>query len=193
MANETTEAKAPAEPTVPPNPAEVKVPITIPRNGVDVDYGFEKILKNKNKGTEYPCPNIKVLPWDKVQTWLGIDYIKDVIYSEMKAIHQKFLWDCTDEKTGEFNLAQFVQLCKDLTNAGLKIKVLERKIDELGEALSQRIADAIKNGTDFSNEEWKAETNRLNEEARGYRALLESKRREPKAGVEVDTEASIPS
>ena len=161
--------------------------ISVTRNDITLNYGLQKILKGDNKGKEYPCPNVSTTEWEQLASWLGLAQVKTIVGNWIKQVHQKLYWDCIDESTGEFNLDKFLAKAKDLTAAGLKLKEIEDKIDELQEQLAMRIHSATP--ADFANPVWQAETNKLNDESRGYRAMWEDRKRAPKK--EIDVVASV--
>lgn len=184
--NMSETATAPAE-------AEVKVPalglngnpVVVERNGVNKGYKLFKILKGKNrKGAEYPCPDVvNETEFEETVTWLSKKLVLGIVQAWLKGVHQKIRWDCTDEKTGVFDFSKFMRKCASFDVAGLTLKAISDKIDELQAEQGVRIAKATP--ADFANPEWQTETVRLNTEITNYMAEWDEKKGANKEEEEV--------
>jgi len=149
--------------------------VTVERNGIAKEYKLWKFLKGDSRGAEYPCPDVtEETKFDETITWFSKKLALNVLQNFAKAVHQKLRRDCVNTETGEFDLAKFVRKAANFDVAGLTLKLISDKIDELQAENGARIMKATP--ADFANPEWQAETRRLTEEIQNYMAEWDEKK-----------------
>ena len=164
-------------PVVPVAPLHLEGgPVVVPRNGITQEYKLYKFLKGDSKGAEYPCPDVsEETKFEETIQWFGKKVVLNVLQNFAKAVHQKIRRDCTDAATGLFDLAKAVRKYASFDVAGLTLKAISDKIDELQAENGKRILSAT--AVDFSNVEWQNETRRLTEEITNLMAEWDEKKR----------------
>ena len=168
---------------------EVKAPdfsnIVIDRNGVSLPMTAFKILKGKRANSFYPAPKIEVGNLQATIDWIGEANIVNELQTLLKRKFQNITVESTPEDTGVFDEALFAKYAADFTSAGMKLKEINDKLDELQAQLT-RLIDA----GDFATSEVKMkELTDLNSQVRAYRQMKEDKQRKPK--TEEDEEPSV--
>jgi flagellar capping protein FliD len=157
--------------------------IDITRNGVTLSLGTFKILKGKRADQEYPAPVVSAENLPDITSWVGTSNLINELQTLLKRRFQSIYADSIDTN-GQFNQALFEKYATDFTSAGLKLKEIQTKLDELSAQLSKLIDEG-----DMSDEGTRASIKELNDQVRAYRQMKEDRQRKPKE--EDEEEAAV--
>jgi len=160
--------------------------IIISRNGVDLPLSKFKILKGDKKDSEYPAPKVEMDNLELFFKWYGIANVQNVMQNYAKRQFQIMVADSTDAETGVFNRELFIKYATDLSVAGLKIREINDKLDELQAQVAQII-----DSDDLDDPTVKAHLKELNGQVRAYRQMREDKSRKPKAEAEPEPSVAV--
>lgn len=166
--------------------AQAQKQFVITRNNVPLTLGLFKILKGKRADTQYPAPKVEVANLNTFIEWYGVSNIVSDLQTLLKRKFQGIYTDSLDATTGLFNEELFVKYATDLTSAGLKMKEINDKLDEL-QAQATAIIDG---GTWETDEVVRAELKELNNQIKAYRQMREDRKRKPET-EETDAEPSV--
>jgi len=149
--------------------------VVIDRNGVMQEYKLFKFLKGGAQGAEYPCPDVsEETKFEETVRWFGPKVVLNVLQNFAKAVHQKIRRDCTDEVNGIFDLEKALRKYASFDVAGMTLKAMSDKIDELQAENGKRIMSASE--ADYADENWRAETKRITKEILDLSAEYDEKK-----------------
>ena len=149
-------------------------PIVVERNDVSLSFGTFKILKGKRADTQYPAPVVTVENLNEVSKWIGAANL----VNELQTLLKRKFQNIADQAVGEdgvFNLALFLKYAADFTSAGLKLKEIADKLDELQAELTKIIDTG-----DLSDHNIQVQLRELKDQILAYRQMKEDRQRKPK-------------
>lgn len=159
------------------------MPEVIERNGVTKELVEFEIVKGDRKGLKYLAPKVDISSpesWANEVTWGELKNIANCWQTFLKRVFQDVWFGCftedgqqpgyTDDGKPNTLMAKFLEKCKDFSAAGMKLKEIDRLIDETQTILGRRVETA--SGEDFADADWQHETKELNQ----YILLLKSMR-----------------
>ena len=138
-----------------------------------------RILKGKNADKFYPAPKVTPANIGDIIKWMGESNLVNELQTLLKRKFQNIASDATSDETG-FDETLFVKYATEFTSAGLKLKEINDKLDELQAQLTKLI-DA---GEWQTNPEVAKELAELNNQVRAYRQMREDRQRKPKEEAE---------
>lgn len=159
--------------------------ITVERNGVNLDFTNFKILKGKRANTEYPAPSVTADNIGNVIEWIGTANL----INELQTLLKRKFQNISDQATGEdgvFNLPLFLKYAAEFTSAGMKLKEIADKLDELSAELTKLI-----DGADLTDAGVQAKVRELNDQIRAYRQMKEDRQRKPKEETEAEPAVAV--
>lgn len=173
--------------------------IVIERGDVALKMEPFKILKGKRADTFYPAPKVTIENLPQIIQWIGNTNLVNELQTLLKRKFQSIASDSVSAE-GVFDEALFTKYAVEFSSAGMKLKELTDKIEEL----SAIAVSAIDKGT-FSLDGVEYETfsvidgkpkasvefQKLNDSIRAYRQMKEDRQRKPKE--EETEEASVPA
>ncbi len=176
MSEAVTTAPTAVAPAVPTIPLDLNgQQIVVDRNGVKKEYKLFKFLKGDSKGAEYPCPDVSDEgTFDETVQFLGKKVALGVFQNFLKAVHQKIRRDCTDEKSGIFDVQKAIRKYASFDVAGLTLKAISDKIDELQAINGKRVMEAT--AAQYQDEAWQNETKRITKEILDLMAEYDEKK-----------------
>jgi len=159
---------------------------TLNRNEVDMPLKPFKIVKGVNKDKEYLAPDITdVNNWENNLKWIGLPNVISCVQTFLKRTFQELWFDNVDETTGEFNMSKFLAEAADFTSAGMKLKEINDRLDEL-----QATQGIIIRDKDLSDPNVIAQIKELNESILVFKAMKEARSRKK---AEVEAEPAVPA
>jgi len=164
---------------------------SITRNGVTKTLSMFKIVKGKRKDTEYLAPKVDFSSpetWAQEVLWCGLQNVANVLQTFYKRAAQD-IWLNNINPDGTRNEAKFLKEMEDFTSAGMKLKEIWDKYEEVQATLGMRIKVATV--ADFTNPEWQTETRTLSEYGLVLKAMADDRSRKNKPEAEEEAEAAV--
>jgi len=156
----------------------------IERNGVNKTLGNYEIVKGDKKGTKYQAPTITIENYETDVVWFGVSNIVNCVQTWAKRTFQQLHFDNVRED-GTFDEAKWLAEAADFTSAGMKLKDINEKIDELSTLQAQLVQTF-----DPSDTAQVANIRELGQQILVYKAMAEAKSR--KKTTEVEEAAAVP-
>lgn len=170
---------------IPPTPP---CDIVINRNDVGLNLEFFRILKGENENKFYPAPRVTPENLQTFLSWLGTTTLISELQTVVKRKFQNIAKSATGED-GVFNVELFVKYATEFTSAGMRIKEINDKLEELDAELMKIIDAGAWEGTDEAAVAARHRINELKDEKNAYKQMKEDKQRKPKA----DEAEEVPS
>jgi len=192
MAEETSTAPAAAPktekrelPKLPPLPPQVVVrKASDGKTDVSFDLTTFQIVKGKNFGTRYLCPEITLENWDKAVEWFGKVNLINIVQTYSKRMFWS-IWCHNTNTDGSFNMVGFLTEAADFTSAGLKLKEIRDKIDELQAELTKLLDEGnIGTAPDGTPTADLVKLKELGNQIRGYKDMEDKRSRKPETETE---------
>lgn len=159
--------------------------IAVERNGVNLEFGSFKILKGKRANTEYPAPVVTADNVSEVAEWIGVSNLVNELQTLLKRKFQN-IYDQAVGEDGVFNMPLFLKYAAEFTSAGLKLKEITDKLDELQAELTKLI-----DGADLTSPATQGKVRELNDQIRAYRQMKEDRQRKPKEETEAEPAVAV--
>lgn len=177
----------------------------VTRNGVSVELQPQKILKGKRAETVYLAPNVTPENLSTILSWIGASNLVGEIASLIKRKFQNIHFNAFDETTQQVNLERFLLDAANFTSAGMRLKEIVDKLEELQASLTKIImggkwqgaatTDNQPTAEDGSNlteaGKLQAEMQKLNEQIVAYLQMKEDRQRKPKEEQETEPAVAV--
>lgn len=178
---------------------------TITRNGIDVALEQQKILKGKRADTVYLAPPVNIENLPTILKWIGDTNLVNEVGSLIKRKFQNIWFNAVDEATGQVNMERFLLDAANFTSAGMRLKEITDKLEELQASLTKIIMGGGWQGVPTTDNQplavdesnispagrLQAEMNKLNEQIVAYLQMKEDRQRKPKEEVEPEAAVAV--
>jgi len=166
------------------------MPESIVRNDITKELKTYKIVKGVNKDKEYLAPDVSdPQEWEQNQKWVGLPHVINCVQTFLKRTFQE-LWFDNIGDDGVHNMAKFLTEAADFTAAGMKLKEIKDKLEELQAQQGQLIAKLEPDSTGGFPASAMAAIKELNESILVLKAMAEARSRK-KAETEAEPAVAV--